>query len=53
MEDQEKVQRLEILYQSKQELEGIVKRADKDRVKFFEDQLSAIKKEINSLETTS
>ena len=50
MDEQERQQKLALLYTSKEELEGIVKRADSDKVNFFKDQLTAINEEIEKLE---
>ena len=50
MDEQEKKQKLSLLYTSKEELEKIVERADSDKVNFFKDQLTAIKEEIKKLE---
>ena len=52
MDNQETIQRLELLYQSKSELEGIVERARDGRAEFFAKQLEAVKQEIQSLEVT-
>jgi len=52
MDYQEKIKKLEMLYESKQELEGIIERAREGQAQFFAQQLEAVKKEIQSLEVT-
>ena len=52
MDKQEKIQRLEMLYQSRDELEGIVERAREGQAEMFAQQLEAVKKEIQSIEVT-
>jgi len=50
MDSQEISQRLEILYLSKEELEGIIERAPESKAKMFESQLRSVNNEIKTLE---
>jgi len=51
MDSQEIAKRLEILRLSKEELEGIIKRAPEGKNKMFKQQLISIDNEIKTLES--